>query len=137
MVMDAWEANAFGNDSANDWLAEVVESSDLEMIHEAFDAVLGAGDGGVEMQVGEEAVAAAEMVAWLSGQPGRGGDHADQIESWLENNELEFTDSLAKKAKRAIDRVYNRPSELREAWEESDDFEDWKTELANLKDRLS
>ena len=48
--MDAWDADAFGNDTATDWLAEVVETSDLGMILEAFDSVLGAGDDRVELQ---------------------------------------------------------------------------------------
>ena len=135
--MDAWDADAFGNDSANDWLAEVVETSDLGMIHEAFDAVLGAGDESIELQPGEEAIAAAEVVAWLSGHPGKSGDQSDKIEGWMDDNELEFTEGLAKKAKRSIDRVFNNPSELREAWEESEDFDDWKAELAKLKERLA
>lgn len=135
--MDAWDAGAFGNDSATDWLAELVDTSDLGMIHEAFDEVLAAGDETVEIQIGEEAIGAAEVVAWLAGQPGKSGDHADLIEGWLDDNELEFTESLARKARKTIDRVFNRPSELREAWEESDDYDDWKTELASLKERLS
>ncbi|WP_379708508.1 DUF4259 domain-containing protein [Haloferula chungangensis] len=134
--MDAWDADAFGNDTAADWLAEVVETSDLGMILEAFDTVLGAGDEPVELQAGEEAIAAAELVAWLAGQPGKGGDYSDAIESWMDDNELEFTESLAKKARRSIDRVFNMPSELREAWEEGEDFDDWKAELAKLKERL-
>ena len=135
--MDAWDADAFGNDSANDWLAELVETSDLGMIHEAFDGVLGCGDLSVELQAGEEAIAAAEVVAWLNGQPGKSGDHVDQIEAWMEDNELEFSDSLVKKATRGVDRVYNHPSELREEWEKGEDFDDWKAELAKLKQRLS
>ena len=134
--MDAWDADALGNDTATDWLAEVVETSDLGMILEAFDTVLSAGDDTVELQAGEEAIAAAELVAWLAGQPGKSGDHADMIETWIDENELEFTDSLAKKARRSIDRVFNNPSELREAWEEGEDFDDWKAELAKLKERL-
>ena len=134
--MDAWDADALGNDTATDWLAEVVETSDLGMILEAFDTVLSAGDDTVELQAGEEAIAAAELVAWLAGQPGKSGDQADMIETWIDENELEFTDSLAKKARRSIDRVFNNPSELREAWEEGEDFDDWKAELAKLKERL-
>ena len=134
--MDAWDADALGNDTATDWLAEVVETTDLGMILEAFDTVLSAGDDTVELQAGEEAIAAAELVAWLAGQPGKSGDHADMIETWIDENELEFTDSLAKKARRSIDRVFNNPSELREAWEEGEDFDDWKAELAKLKERL-
>jgi hypothetical protein len=91
----------------------------------------------VELQAAEEAIAAAELVAWLSGQPGKNGDHSDQIEGWLGDNELEFTESLAKKARKVIDRVFNNPSELREAWEEGEDFDDWKAELAKLKERLN
>lgn len=135
--MDAWDADALGNDTATDWLAEVVESSDLGMILEAFDTVLGAGDETVELQAGEEAIAAAELVAWIAGQPGKSGDHSDAIEAWMDENELEFTDSLAKKARQSIDRVFNNPSELREAWEEGEDFDDWKAELAKLKERLN
>ncbi|MEP4079211.1 DUF4259 domain-containing protein [Haloferula sp.] len=134
--MDAWEADAFGNDTANDWLAEVVETSDLQMIHDAFDTVLGSGDENIELQAGEEAYAAAEIVAWLSGHPGKTGDHGDLIEGWMENHELEFSEALANKAKKSIDRAFNHPSELREAWEESDDFDEWKSELTKLKDRL-
>lgn len=137
MGMDAWDAGAFGNDTANDWLAEVVETRDLGMIHDAFDSVLGSGDEAVEIEAGEEGIAAAEIVAWLGGHPGPAGDHADQIEGWIDENELEFTESLARKARRCVDRVFNSPSELREAWEESEDFDDWKAELAGLKDRLA
>lgn len=135
--MDAWEPGAFGNDTACDWLAELVETSDLAMIKDAFDTVLGAGDESVEMQAGEEAIAAADVVAWIYGRAGTADDSGDRIEEWINEYELEVSEALVKKARRVVDRVFNSPSELREAWEESDEFDSWREALTGLKDRLS
>jgi len=135
--MDAWEPGSFGNDSASDWLAELLETPDLSMIGEAFDAVLAAGDDALEVQAGEEGIAAADVVAWINGRGGKSDDNGDRIEDWINEHELEVSDSMLKKARRVVDRVFNSPSELREAWEESDDFDDWRAALAELKERLN
>lgn len=135
--MDAWDSGAFGNDSANDWLAELLETSDMGMLVEAFDAVLGSGDEPVDVQAGEEAVAAAEVVACMAGKAGRVGDVADRVESWMDEYELEADNKLAAKARKAVDRVFNEPSELREAWDEEGGLDDWRSALADLKDRLA
>ncbi len=134
--MDAWDSSAFGNDSANDWLAELLETSDIGMVVAAFDTVLGTGDEVVDLQDGEEAVAAAEVVACMAGKPGKVGDVVERVESWMDEYELEIDGALASKARRAVDRVYNEPSELREGWEEDGGVDEWRNALADLKDRL-
>lgn len=135
--MDAWDASAFGNDSASDWLTELLESNDMSMIKEAFDSVLAMGDEPVEMQVGEEGIAAADVVAWLYGRPGKADEFGEQIESWMDEHELEVSEPQVKKARKVVDRVLKAPSELRDEWEASDDFESWTKALADLKERLS
>ena len=135
--MDAWDAGAFGNDTACDWLAELVETSDLSMIKEAFDAVLAAGGETLEMQAGEEGIAAADVVAWINGRGGESDESGERIEEWINEHELEVADALVKKARRVVDRVFNVPSELREAWEESDDFDSWRRAVEGLRERLS
>lgn len=135
--MDAWEPGSFGNDTASDWLGELLETPDLSMIGDAFDAVLSAGDETLESQSGEEGIAAADVVAWIYGRGGASDDTSDRIEDWINEHELEVSEALVKKARRVVDRVFNPPSELREAWEESDDFEEWRKALAALKERLS
>lgn len=134
--MDAWDSTSFGNDTASDWLSELVESSDLEMIRDAFDAVLSVGEEVLEVESGEEGVAAAEVVATMAGRPGKDQESTEQIENWVDENELEPTEGLLKKARRVVDRVLEEPSELREQWEESEEFEDWKKALKDLKTRL-
>ncbi len=134
--MGSWNASAFGNDAAADWLAELMESNGWSMVDEAVSAVLGAGDEAIDEQSGAEAVAAAEVVAWVLGQPGADDDDSEGLEDWIGEQEFEPDAARARKAKRAVDRVFNEPSELREIWEDSGEFDDWRKALTDLKDRL-
>lgn len=134
--MGAWDTASFANDSASDWLAELLEGGDLGMIDEAIDAVLGWGEDFLEASMAEEAIAAAEVTAWLHGRPGPTSEETEGLEGWVEDQEVEDDDGRVRRAIRAIDRVFNRPSELRETWEEAADFEDWRKALTHLKDRL-
>jgi hypothetical protein len=134
--MGAWDTTAFGNDAACDWIAELMESEGSELIEEAFDAVLSAGDDLIEASTGEEALAAAEVVAWISGNPGRADDLGDDLQSWIDDQDIDVESGLQKRALRVVNRVFNEPSELLDNWKESEDFADWRKSLADLKDRL-
>jgi len=132
--MDAWEPGAFGNDSAREWLAELVESEGWGMIDEALGAVLAAGDETIELATAEEAVAAAEVVAWIEDHPGR--DEPEGLVDWIEEQEFEDAEGRLPRARRAVDRVFNEPCELLEQWRESGEFDAWRRRLAELKERL-
>lgn len=133
--MDAWDTTSFANDSASDWLSELVESGSIEMVDEAIDAVLG-GEGELEASVAEEGVAAAEVTAWLYGRPGKGADDTEALENWIDDQELDEDEGRLTRARKLVDRVFNDPSELKDAWVESGEFEDWRKSLTELKDRL-
>lgn len=134
--MDAWDTTAFANDSASDWLSELVESGSIEMVDEAIDAVLGGGGDGLEASVAEEGVAAAEVTAWLYGRPGKSAEDTDALETWIDEQELDEDEGRLKRARKLVDRVFNDPCELKDVWEESGEFEDWRKSLTQLKDRL-
>lgn len=134
--MDAWDTTPFANDSASDWLDELVAGGTIAMVDEAIDAVLGCGDDPVEETTGEEGIAAAEVTAWLYGRPGKSAEDTEALEDWIDDQELDEDDGRLRRARKAVDRVFNEPSELREAWEEAGEFEDWRKSLADLKDRL-
>ena len=68
--MGAWGTGVFDNDTACDWVGELVESSDLSRIETTLDNVLQAGSGYLEAPEAEEALAAAEVVARLQGNWG-------------------------------------------------------------------
>lgn len=135
--MDAWDASALGNHAAADWLTELLENADLNMIEDAFDVVLGRGDELVDLQAGEEGIAAAELAAWISGNTGGSDEFGELIDAWIDEYEMEATESMTRRAKSVVDRVFNRPSELRDQWEENEHFEDWRSSLAEVKARLA
>lgn len=134
--MGAWDVTAFGNDSACDWLAELCESEGSTMIDEAIDAVLGAGDEYIEASVAEEGLAAAEVVAWIGGNQSKVDDIGDELQEWIDDQDIDVETSLQRLALRVVDRVFNEPCELLDLWKESEDFSDWRKSLADLKERL-
>lgn len=134
--MGAWDVTAFGNDSACDWLAELRESEGSAMIDEAIDAVLGSGDEYIEASVAEEGLAAAEVVAWIGGNPSKADEVGDELQDWIDDQDIDVETSLQRLALRVVDRVFNEPCELLDLWKESEDFSDWRKSLADLKERL-
>lgn len=73
--MGAWGTGGFENDGAADFAWEIAEGG-LPVIEKAFDSVLAAGESYLED--GDEAIAAAEVVAKLSG---RGPSPLDDLQS--------------------------------------------------------
>jgi hypothetical protein len=134
--MGAWDTTPFANDSASDWLSELVQGGNVGMVDDALDAVLGCGGDYLEASVGEEGIAAAEVTAWLYGRPGKSAEDTEALEDWVDDQELDDDDQRLRRARKTVDRVFNEPSELREIWEEGEDFEDWRRSLGDLKDRL-
>ncbi|BCX50216.1 conserved hypothetical protein [Haloferula helveola] len=135
--MGSWDTTSFGNDAACDWLAELLDSGSMAMIDDALDSVLSSGDEPIESPAGEEAVAACEVLAWIQGRPGPSSDETEGLEDWVDEQEPDEDDGRLRRARRAIDRIFNHPCELREAWEESADFDEWRKSLTDLKGRLA
>lgn len=134
--MGAWDTTPFANDAASDWLTELIEGGTIAMVDEAIDAVLANGDDFLEASMAEEGVAAAEVTAWLYGRPGKSAEDTEALEDWVDDQELDEDEGRLRRARKVVDRVFNEPSELKETWEEAEDFEDWRKSLADLKDRL-
>lgn len=134
--MGAWDTTAFGNDSACDWLAELKESEGSALIDEAIDAVLGLGDDLIEASTAEEGIVAAEVVAWIAGNPSKSDEAGDDLQDWIDYQDIDVESGLLELAVRVVDRVFNEPCELLDFWKESEDFPQWRKSLADLKERL-
>ena len=131
--MGAWGAGSFDNDDASDWAWELEESG-VGAIESAFNAVV-AGEDYVEAPHGSNAIAAAEVVAAALGRP-TSEDLPEEVEKFLEGKPA-IGAELVELAKRAIARVLADNSELRELWEESDSFDEWKRIVTGLQQRLN
>lgn len=133
--MGSWGLGTFENDDALDWLEELKDSPALAPLAFAFESVLESGEGGnIEIPEASIALAAAEVLAALLGNPG--GELPEEIRGWLVGKEDAIAPDLVERAREAITRVSDY-SELLEAIEESDDAADWKHEIVDLLVRLS
>jgi hypothetical protein len=131
--MGANGAKNFENDDASDWVYDLTESDGPELLTEAFASVekldfADAPDCCI-------ALAAAEVVAAAKGKPS--SDLPDEIRTWLENQDhLDKFKKLDKRAAKVAKKVQAK-SELRDQWEESDDWHNWQMAVEGLLKRLT
>jgi hypothetical protein len=134
--MGTWSVDAFGNDDAADWAHELEQAEGLGSVQEAIDAVLSVGDEYLEAPEASIALAAAEVLARLCGNPGEKNSYTEVIDRWVEGAQLKPTVELLDKAQAAIARILAENSELKELWEDSDEYDAWQESVDNLRTRL-
>jgi tellurite resistance protein len=131
--MGANGAKNFENDDAADWVYDLTESNGTEILAEAF-AVIEKTDF-ADAPDCCIALAAAEVVAAAKGKPS--SDLPDEIRTWLENQDhLDKFKKLDKRAAKVAKKVQAK-SELRDQWEESDDWHNWQMAVEGLLKRLA
>ncbi len=128
--MGAWGHGPFDNDSAADWVYELIESNGVDAVVAALDV---AASSYVEVDEGSNAIAAAEVVAAALGRPTV--ELPDDVVAWLTSHGASFTSVHAALATAAVDRVTNDESELLELWDEAESGE-WRSAVADLRSRL-
>lgn len=132
--MGAWDSSCFANDDAQDWSNRLIDSHDgMKRVGAALECVADAGDEFIDAPRASEALAAAEVVAALSGTPA--GDMPTDLASWLSGRPL-ADDALRALAQRAVRRV-GTDSELRALWDEAGSLGEWLSVLSDLDDRLA
>ncbi len=133
-TMGAWDASSFGNDTANDWVYDLEEHSDLSFVEATMKKVLKAGDGYLDSSLACEAIAAVEVVASLLGKPPVLDAYTEKVAKWVSTHALEVPDNVVRMAIDTLDRIQSAPSELSDLWE---DDPDWLAAMADLRERLA
>ncbi|WP_309571056.1 DUF4259 domain-containing protein [Deinococcus sp.] len=133
--MGTWGTGSFDNDSAADFIKEVVEDG-VVALREALEIVLDPDLEYVEVEEGSRAMAAAEIIAALTS-----GDHRnitdDDLLSWVEEADAKSVTGQREQALDAVDRVLGPDSELPELWEDSDDLREWQRDVQRLRSSLT
>lgn len=132
--MGAWDATSFGNDTANDWAYDLEECDDLSHIEATLQQVLEPGDEYLDADVASEAVAAAEVLAWLRGKPSTVNGYTEKIAEWVTAHPIKPSAATIQQALSALDRIQGDESELAELWEGD---EDWTIVMSDLRNRLT
>jgi hypothetical protein len=126
--MGTWGPGVFENDTACDFAATVSKRG-VQALIGALDRVLSIEGGYLESPDAAEGLAAAEVIARLKGSPGKEDAYTASVDAWVRRSRTNPTDELVEKAKRSIARILAEPSELLELWQESEDFDDWKSSV--------
>jgi ABC-type transporter Mla subunit MlaD len=135
--MGTWAVDAFGNDYAQDWAADLHETSNLDAVEDTLNTVLDSGDE-LEAPFAAEALAAIEVLARLQGKGGARSEDSAAVDAWVEARKPKAKPraDLADKATRAIARILGADSELRQLWEESEYYTAWLAAVEDLRTRL-
>ncbi len=135
--MGTWGVDSFGNDDAADWAWTLDDSSDLAIVEATLaSADLGAEDY-LDASVASTAIAAAEAVARLRGAGGEQSPYSESVDNWVKRVGKPPAASVVERAIRILDRIVGPHSELRELWEQSDDFGVWTAAIQELRARLT
>lgn len=132
--MGAFGAKSFENDDAMDWLDDF-ERDGASAVARALATVDDAGpEDYVDALDAGPALAAAEIVA--AAQSGDISRLPDEAHAAFATHRAEIdVAELAPLAATATERVLTN-SELRELWEDSDDFDEWKADIVELQEQF-
>jgi len=133
--MGAWSIESFGNDTACDWAYELEKTSSLSLVRKTIQRVLDSGNEYLDADVATEGIAATEIIARLKGNTGVSDSYTEATEAWVAAHPQLPSQDLVELAIQALDRILDKPSELLELWEESDEFEAWKNSVIDLRNR--
>ena len=131
--MGAWSHEPFGNDTACDWAYGLDEQRDFSLVAKAIQAVLDHGSDYLESDLASEAVAATEVLAKALGRGTQTDSYTEEVDAWVKSIGTKPSQDLLSKANGALTRILGRDSELRQLWEESDDFGSWESSIKALQ----
>jgi uncharacterized protein DUF4259 len=131
--MGAWGHGPFDNDDAMGFLGDFLAEGEVDFLREALELVAEAEpEEWVEVDSAAAAVAAAEIVAAIQGQPMK--LLPDGLATWLADSAKPPVADLLPDARAAVDRV-RTASELAELWAASDSVA-WAKSINDLRRRL-
>ena len=133
--MGTWGIGSFENDDAADFMIDALKSGDLSLLGEVFDNVLTSTEY-VEAPDATVAIVAAEIVAAAQGRPTPAAQREDGLAEWLVRIRPTIDAALATQARDALVRILAENSELRELWEDTDDFHEWQASVIELAQHL-
>ena len=137
--MATWDIGPYGNDFAQDWAEDLQESNDLYFIENTLDNVLSAANAEVlEAPYGAEGIAAVEALLRLYDRGGALDEDTQRVDDWVGaiKGRFRLRTDLFEKAGRALDFILSERSELRELWQDSEHYEQWRAGVEAQQARL-
>ncbi len=133
--MSAWGISNFENDTALDWVNEVVHRKEIESFKESVELFLKSFSvENTSLMDCSKFLAIAETMAALLGSPGQ--DFPEELQDWIETKYIKIEASTVESAKRGVQMIMN-DSEAKEMYLDSGYFKSWQKAQKDLIKRLS
>lgn len=129
--MAFWGPKTFEDDTALDWISELTDSDDPRNF--LIDSVT-TKSSELDLEQCATILAAAETIVAVLDEPRAG--LPDELLDWVDENDCDDISDLPSTALKSVKRVLGSGSELREAWEDGDGYDDWRSEVEGLRDIL-
>lgn len=129
--MGTWGHGNLENDTVLDWVEELLETQDVSLIAESIEMVL--EDHYLDADTASIALGAIEILAALQNRPGN-EKYDDELQEWILQLKGQGKDLLVQ-AQKALIKIVTE-SELKELWEETEKFENWKQTVRDLEKRV-
>ena len=130
--MGTWSHEPFGNDTANDWAYELEDTTDFSVIDATLQTALDEGQENLDADLAMEAIAAIEVLAKSLGHGTQTDVYTDKVDEWVDRISLKPSADLLQKAEQVLALVASDHSELKELWQESEEYELWVNNLEQL-----
>lgn len=130
-IMGAWGPKTFEDDTAMDWIAELVDSDDERTF--LLDSIQ-VGPGSLEADECSVVLAASETVVAILDEPRPG--LPEELADWLADNDCDDISDLPAIAVKSVTKVLGEDSELNELWQEGEGYEEWRAEVEQLQEIL-
>jgi hypothetical protein len=130
--MSVWGNGIFENDDALDWIYDLADSGTLARVVSALDVILKNKDDDLELADCRIGLAAAEIIAAMTGDPSP--ELPEEAEEWIGEKILE-NERLREKAQQVVHFI-QKSSQLRDKWEKSSNYPHWQATLNDLHKRL-
>ena len=130
--MAAWGTKTFEEDTANDWIQELIDSEDAR---EFLSESLSIDPGYIEADQAAIVLAASETLIALLDEP-RAAVPGELVD-WVGDNECDDVSDLPEVALPALAKVLGKESELREIWSDSEDFDEWLENVESMREVIT
>ena len=130
--MGTWSHEPFGNDTANVWAYELDDTTDFSVIDATLQTALDEGQENLDADLAMEAIAAIEVLAKSLGHGTQTDVYTDKVDEWVDRISLKPSADLLQKAEQVLALVASDHSELKELWQESEEYELWANNLQQL-----
>lgn len=129
--MPAWGTKTFEEDTALAWINELTDSEDPR---EFLIECLTLDSGAIDADQGAVVLAASETLVAMLDEPRIGVP--EELVDWVGDNDCDDVSDLPELALTALKKVLGKNSELFEIWSDSDEFDDWKENIDQMREIL-